>query len=244
MCYRLPLFSVMMDGGRRVNLYIREQGLILQGKDPSQTLILIWVKTKGDVMGVKSYSVKTDGSKYLSANFKVSEFKCNDGSDVVKISDELVSLLQKIRDHFGKAVVINSGYRTAAYNKKVGGASKSQHVQGTAADIVISGVSPLEVAQYAEYLQPKSGGIGVYTTFTHVDVRTTRSRWDSRSGKEVVVSGWPGYSEETELDKAVAWITSAGIMQGNSDGDLMLDQPLTRKQYVLLEYRKYLAGLK
>ncbi|MDY5510270.1 YcbK family protein [Dysosmobacter sp.] len=195
-------------------------------------------------MGVKSYSVKTDGSKYLSANFKVSEFKCNDGSDVVKISDELVSLLQKIRDHFGKAVVINSGYRTAAYNKKVGGASKSQHVQGTAADIVISGVSPLEVAQYAEYLQPKSGGIGVYTTFTHVDVRTTRSRWDSRSGKEVVVSGWPGYSEETELDKAVAWITSAGIMQGNSDGDLMLDQPLTRKQYVLLEYRKHLAGLK
>lgn len=80
----------------------------------------------------------------------------------------------------------------------------------------------------------------MYQTFCHVDVRSTRSRWDSRSGKEVVVSGWPGYSEETELDKAVAWITGAGIMQGNADGDLMLDQPLTRKQYALMEYRKHL----
>ena len=191
-------------------------------------------------MGVKTYSVKKDGDTYLSKNFRVQEFACNDGSDTVLISSELVSLLQKIRDHFGNAVAINSGYRTEAYNKKIGGASRSQHVQGTAADIMVSGVSPLAVAQYAEFLLPNSGGIGVYQTFTHVDVRTSRSRWDNRTGKEVVVSGWPGYQEETELDKAVAWITGSGIMQGGADGDLMLDQPLTRKQYALMEYRKHL----
>lgn len=238
-------FAVMMDGGGKVNLYIRRQGVLLEGRDPSQTLILIWLNDeKGDDMGVKTYSVAKNGNTYLSTNFRVREFACNDGSDTVLISDELVALLQKIRDHFGRATVINSGYRTASYNQKIGGASKSQHIQGTAADIVVSGVDPLAVAQYAEFLMPESGGIGVYQTFTHVDVRTSRSRWDNRSGKEVVVSGWPGYSEDTEEDKAVAWFTESGIMLGNEDGDLMLDQPITRRQYVLMEYRQHLLGQK
>lgn len=146
-------------------------------------------------MAVKTYSRAKDGETKLAPNFRVREFRCEDGSDSILIDSDLVALLQKIRDHFGAAVTINSAYRTSAYNKKVGGATYSQHVQGTAADIVVSGVSPLAVAQYAEFLQPKKGGIGVYKTFTHVDVRANRSRWDNRSGKQVVVSGWPGYSE-------------------------------------------------
>lgn len=188
-------------------------------------------------MGVKTYSVSRDGSKKLGANFTVREFACNDGSDTVLISEELVTLLQRIRDHFGKAVVINSGYRTSAYNKKIGGATKSQHVLGTAADITVPGVPPLEVAQYAEFCQPKSGGIGVYQTFTHVDVRGNRSRWDNRSGKEVVVSGWPGYVEDSEIDAAVRWLTSRGIVQGDASGDLMLDEVPTRRQVFLMLYR-------
>ena len=235
--------AVMLDGGgsSQCNFY----GQSITSSRAVHDLILVYLK-KEVPMGVKTYSVKTDGSKYLSANFKVSEFKCNDGSDTVLISDELVTLLQKIRDHFGKAVVINSGYRTSTYNKKVGGATNSQHVKGTAADITISGVSPLEVAQYAEYLQPTSGGIGVYQSFTHVDVRTTRSRWDNRSGKEVVVSGWPGY-EETTLDntpssahkEGVEWCQKNGILQGNDEGDLMLTQPVTRQQMCTMLHRFY-----
>lgn len=167
------------------------------------------------------------------------EFACNDGSDTVLISDELVDLLQKIRDHFGVAVTINSGYRTSTYNKKVGGATNSQHVKGTAADIVVKGVDPLTVGQYVEYIMPDHGGIGVYQTFTHVDVRASRSRWDNRSGSEVVVSGWPGYKEETmtETDKAVQWVQDVGIMQGNSNGDMMLDSNPTRRQLAIMLYR-------
>ena len=141
-----------------------------------------------------TYSLKKDGSKKLSANFKVKEFACKDGSDSIIIDSDLVIVLQKIRDHFGKAVTINSAYRNATYNKKIGGASKSQHVYGKAADIVVSGVSPEKVAQYAEYLMPSKGGIGLYPAFTHVDVRANRSRWKN-NGKEVSVSGFPGYTE-------------------------------------------------
>jgi hypothetical protein len=145
-------------------------------------------------MGVKTYSIKNDGSKKLSDNFTVSEFRCKDGSDKVLIDTDLVSILQKIRTHFGKPLTINSAYRNATYNKKIGGASRSQHVYGTAADIVVKGVKPEEVAKYAEFLMPNKGGIGLYSTFTHVDVRASRARWKN-FGKEVGVSGFPGYKE-------------------------------------------------
>ncbi|WP_308589442.1 D-Ala-D-Ala carboxypeptidase family metallohydrolase [uncultured Oscillibacter sp.] len=191
-------------------------------------------------MGIKTYSKARDGAVKLSEHFTVGEFACRDGTDAVPVSEELVTLLQKIRDHFGRAVTVNSAYRTAAYNTKVGGAKRSQHLLGTAADITLAGVAPLEVAQYAEFLQPKAGGIGVYRTFTHVDVRAARSRWDSRSGKETVVSGWPGYTEAvppTEAERAVEWITAQGILRGNVDGDRMLDEPLTRRQFAVMLYR-------
>lgn len=228
--------AVMLDGGGSSQCWFR--GQTIKSTRAVHDLILVYLKGD-DTTGVKTYSVKKDGSTYLSKNFKVSEFKCNDGSDTVLISDELVDLLQKIRDHFGVAVTINSGYRTSTYNKKVGGATNSQHVKGTAADIVAKGVDPLTVAQYAEYLMPNSGGIGVYQTFTHVDVRTSRSRWDNRSGSEVVVSGWPGYQEDTmsETDLAVKWVQDNGIVYGNASGDLMLDSQPTRRQLFLMFYR-------
>ena len=187
-------------------------------------------------MGIKTYSKARDGAVKLSEHFTVGEFACRDGTDAVPVSEELVTLLQKIRDHFGRAVTVNSAYRTAAYNTKVGGAKRSQHLLGTAADITLAGVTPLEVAQYAEFLQPKAGGIGVYRTFTHVDVRAARSRWDSRSGKEMVVSGWPGNSETSEAEEAVAWAAAQGILRGDG-GDLMLDQPLTRRQAAMVLHR-------
>lgn len=139
---------------------------------------------------VKVYSKAKNGATKLSNNFKVSEFACKDGSDTIFISPVLVEALQKIRSHFGKAVTINSGYRTEAYNKSVGGATYSQHKYGIAADIAVSSIAPLTVARYAETLLPTSGGIGLYGSFVHVDVRANKSRWNSTSGKEVAVSGF------------------------------------------------------
>ncbi len=156
-------------------------------------------------MSVKTYSLKKDANIYLSKNFKINEFACLDGSDTVLIADTLVVLLQGIRDHFAASVTINSGYRTAARNAAVGGSKTSQHLLGTAADITVKGVPHIEVAQYAEHLLGKSGGIGLYNTFVHVDVRAARSRWDQRSGKQVVVGGWPGYeAAQVVIDPAPA----------------------------------------
>ena len=129
---------------------------------------------------INAYSLKKDGEKKLSSNFKVKEFACKDGSDAVLVAPRLVMVLQSIRDHFGKAVSINSGYRTPQYNTKVGGVDQSQHCYGTAADITVKGVSVEKVAAYARKIMPDWGGVGIYKArgFTHIDVRETRSDWN------------------------------------------------------------------
>ena len=55
--------------------------------------------------------------------------------------------LQPLRDHIGKPITISSGYRSSELNKKIGGAKKSQHLHGLAADIHVDGMSNLELAQ-------------------------------------------------------------------------------------------------
>lgn len=137
-------------------------------------------------MGIGMYSLKADGDKKVSANFKVREFKCNDGSDKILISAETVSKLQAAADYFKKPIHINSAYRTPTYNKKVGGASQSQHVKGTACDIRVDGVPPVAVAAFFEAKYPQSG-IGLYNNFVHIDSRGRKSYWKN-SGSNVVSS--------------------------------------------------------
>ena len=123
------------------------------------------------------------GSKVqLATNFASTEFDCHgkDCCSTTLVDQKLVTYLQKIRDHFGKAITINSGYRCATHNKNVGGSSGSYHTKGQAADIAVDGVKPIEVARYAEELGIL--GIGLYETdadgyFVHVDTRTNKSFW-------------------------------------------------------------------
>ena len=105
-------------------------------------------------------------------------------TDVVLLDDELVVLLQCIREHFGKPVHITSGYRTAEHNAAVGGSKSSQHLLGRAADFYVEGVDVAAVAAYAETLLPGKGGIGRYPPrkgracgWVHLDTRSTKARW-------------------------------------------------------------------
>ena len=133
---------------------------------------------------IRQYSLMADGNRRLAPDFKVRELRCKDGSDTVMVDEALTVVLQCIREHFGKAVTITSGYRTAAHNAAVGGAKSSQHLLGRAADIRVAGVSVEDVAAYAESLMPDWGGVGRYpvkagrtTGWVHVDTRSNKSRW-------------------------------------------------------------------
>lgn len=131
---------------------------------------------------VKVYSLKAEGSRQITDHFRVYEFACSDGSDVVFVSQALADILENIRMHFGKPVHINSGYRTVSYNASIKNSSKkSQHCNGLAADIKVEGHTPLEVYDYTCSLLGDHGGVGIYNTFVHVDVRAVKSRFDYRT---------------------------------------------------------------
>ena len=133
------------------------------------------------------YSLSKNGSDYrLGDNFTLVEFASRCGADEVLNHPALVALLEEVRAHFSAElgrdvpVTISSGYRSPAHNKKIGGASRSRHPMGLAADVVVDRgrVSPDDVADFVETLAP--GGLGRYKNFTHVDVQGENRRWDLR----------------------------------------------------------------
>ncbi len=91
----------------------------------------------------------------------------------------LYSAMKKIREHFGKPLEIESGYRSPAYNaalrkrsKKV--AKNSYHIRCAAIDFRIRGVSIKATARYAATLK-EVGGIGTYRTWVHIDSRDRKN---------------------------------------------------------------------
>lgn len=90
----------------------------------------------------------------------------------------LCTQLELIREKLGnRPIKVISGFRSEEYNRAIGGAKLSQHVQGRAADIIVSGLEADVV--YSEILKMSKdkiiniGGLGRYNTFTHVDIRPT-----------------------------------------------------------------------
>lgn len=127
----------------------------------------------------------------LTSNFQLPEFASKDGAffpDEVKENlIELAENLQVLRDHFNETITINSGYRSPAHNERIGGVKNSFHVKGMAADIVVNNVKPYIVAKQIELLiaygKMKQGGVGIYNTFVHYDIRGYAARWNNQTNK-------------------------------------------------------------
>ena len=123
----------------------------------------------------------------MTKNFSLKEFNSKDGSkmpsDVYLNIVKLVGQLQFLRDYTGRAITVNSAYRSPEHNSKIGGSSSSQHLIGKAADITIEGLKPAEVYRLIDELIDMGlmlqGGLGLYEKkgFVHYDIRKTKARW-------------------------------------------------------------------
>ena len=113
----------------------------------------------------------------ISKNFSRSEFACKCGCGFMAVDVELLKTLETVRSHFNRAVKITSACRCESHNKGVGGSQGSKHKLGIAADIQVKGVKPYDVYLFLDAFMPNSYGIGVYKSFTHIDIRKTKARW-------------------------------------------------------------------
>jgi uncharacterized protein YcbK (DUF882 family) len=123
------------------------------------------------------FQVTGDDNMKISKNFKRKEFECRCGCGFDTVDVDLVRVLQEVRDHFNNRVLVVSGARCAKHNERVEGASMSQHVCAKASDVSVEGYCPQDVYEHLDKLYPDRYGLGLYSTFVHVDVRANRARW-------------------------------------------------------------------
>ncbi|MGB6118544.1 MAG: YcbK family protein, partial [Mesorhizobium sp.] len=112
--------------------------------------------------------------------------KQRDNVDVSCLKPSLVRMLKQIEGHYGRKMVVTSGYRSPDYNRRVRGARKSMHMYCAAVDVQITGVSKWELARYTRSL-PGRGGVGTYchTESVHIDIGPERDwNWRCRGRKK------------------------------------------------------------
>lgn len=112
-------------------------------------------------------------------NFKRKEFACKCGCGFSTVDYMLAKVLDDLRNHFDKPVIVTSGCRCETHNKTVGGATQSTHLFGIAGDIKVKGIAPKEVYKYLDKKYPDTFGIGLYISWVHIDVRFKKARWSS-----------------------------------------------------------------
>jgi hypothetical protein len=150
----------------------------------------------------------------VTDHFRLSEFACHDGTPypAKDVDDEdpahglwletrlvpLCRTLEVVRTGCGgRAMTIESGFRSMTYDERlhaldpgdVAPASGSQHPKGRAADVSHSVLSPADLHKqilllYSTGMLPFLGGLGLYPTFVHLDVRPRPAdghlaRWQS-----------------------------------------------------------------
>lgn len=116
----------------------------------------------------------------LSEHFDSSEFACKCGCgglhNGADINPKLVQVLERMRNILGVPLVLSCGYRCPKHNKEVGGVWNSQHLRGTAADVLQPrGVTIQSMIAAAEIAD--ADGIGEYDWGIHVDVRGYKATW-------------------------------------------------------------------
>lgn len=123
----------------------------------------------------------------LNDYFIRAEFTCGCGCGFDTVDFKLIEIVTYLRFYFDTPVMITSGNRCHNYNEEVqkavnpdyvSGSSKSQHLHGKAADIIVKGISPTKIYKFLDGMYKDQYGLGNGKSFTHIDVRSGEAaRW-------------------------------------------------------------------
>lgn len=116
--------------------------------------------------------------KWRWKNFTPKEMSCR-GDQNLMVDEDAMDKLQALRGKIGKPFHILSAYRSPSYNKKIGGATRSQHMVAKAFDVSMANHDRKEFEVEAR----KAGftGFGFYPSmnFMHIDTGPARE-WGTR----------------------------------------------------------------
>lgn len=293
-------FAVMMDGGGKVNVYVKAEGVLMEGRDPSNTLILLWLNHE------EEKPVSDKKTVVLDAGHDAGNL-ANKSPDSTYYEHEFaLDMAKRIRVHLercGVAVTetrpdggaVSLAQRCAIANGILGldlfvslhsnaaGSSGWSSAKGWSCYLYGSG-GEREMAAQAVLDEVRSAGVTVrYAPIVydpalyvlkhtaapavliehgfHTNQEDTANLKDTAWRAAVAAAEargivaylglvWvPEESQEepdvlTEAELAEAWVQSAGVMAGYADGEMHLDNPVTRRQLMLVAYRlAKLAGL-
>ncbi|MEB3288640.1 MAG: D-Ala-D-Ala carboxypeptidase family metallohydrolase [Leptolyngbya sp.] len=114
----------------------------------------------------------------LHVNASTGQYRRPTSSEVIYGILRIAQALEAIRKRYGKPIIINSWYRDPATNAAVGGASQSRHLLGDGVDFVVSGRHPYDVYADLDRWWGNQGGLASSRSFTHIDARGYRARWN------------------------------------------------------------------
>lgn len=188
---------------------------VVEGSDPSSGPVLAGSNNSAEqgegaltaVGDINMYLQKKDKARFkelglvtYSGDAAPNGYACKDGQGSLRFHYGTALAFEKLTKDYGKGkMYITSAYRTPAYNRRVGGAGRSQHTQGRALDVALStiGSGQANIKRFAQ-LAVKCGfvGFGLYNSFLHIDTGSGRTWNGAKAGwfvNAIKEAGWyPG----------------------------------------------------
>ena len=108
-------------------------------------------------------------------HFKREEFACKCGGKYcngfpAEPERKLVTVADRVREHFGKPAIVSSGVRCKQHNANVGGVSNSRHMAGKAMDFCVIGETAKEVLAYAQAQPDIRYAYAIDQNYIHMDI--------------------------------------------------------------------------
>lgn len=171
----VPLLPQQSSQNTGIEIAPAETASLTSGGIQSQTMSALYSAPKANLLDNLSnllHKASLPGMTRVAPNGLHIQ---NDKVEVGCFKPNLLNVINTVETHFGKPVIVTSGYRDPDHNRVVGGAEESLHKSCDAADIQIDGVSKWDIATYIRSL-PDRGGVGTYchTDSVHLDTGNSR----------------------------------------------------------------------
>jgi len=177
-------------------------------------------------------------------NFSPAEIACR-GTGQLKLHPEAMDRLQALRDCLGKPLILRSAYRSPEHNRRVGGAPRSKHMDGTAFDVAMSNHDPAAFEAAARAVGFLGFGFYPRSGFIHIDLGPAR-QWGERFPVRAVpfAPEAPPAREALADSRTLRGTGAAGVATVGAAGVEVAQEVLAEAQGALLPLVPHLDTLR